>query len=97
MFFSIILEYFGIWQYIFYMNPDHQITEIQALTHEIKKLNKNFAWYQSLFRGIVTGFGTAVGAGLVVAVFAIIFEQLTGLPILGQLFAFIVGTLPPLR
>lgn len=73
------------------------IPEQELLAKELRKLNRSFGLYRSLVRGIVTGFGTAIGAGLLVALVAIIFQNLTGLPIIGQLFAFIVGTFPTIR
>lgn len=73
------------------------IPEQELLAKELHKLNKSFGLYRSFVRGIVSGFGTAVGAGLLVALIAVMFEQLTGLPVLGQLFAFIAGTLPIIR
>lgn len=69
------------------------ISEQELLVKELRELNKSFSLYRSLVRGIVTGFGTAIGAGLLVTLVAIIFQNLTGLPIFGQLFAFIADSL----
>jgi Domain of unknown function (DUF5665) len=75
---------------LFYME---QQNESELLRSELRKLNKNFTWYMSFMRGVATGFGTAVGASILVALIAIIFQHLTGLPILGGLFAFLLGNL----
>ena len=72
-------------------------TEIEILTQEIKKLNINFNWRNSFLHGIVNGFGTAIGAGLLVALVALLLGQLTGLPILGQLFKFLAGHLSSIK
>lgn len=68
-------------------------TESEILAKELRKLNKSFGLHRSFIRGIVTGFGTAVGAGLLVTLVALIFQNLTGLPIIGQLFAFFADSL----
>lgn len=67
--------------------------DIEKLTLEIRKLNQNFSWHMSLIRGITGGFGTAIGASVLVAFIVILFQQLTELPILGDLFAFLLGNL----
>ena len=68
-------------------------TEGEILAKELRKLNKSFSLHRSFIRGIVTGFGTAVGAGLLVALIAVIFQALTGLPIFGPFFEFLAGGL----
>ncbi len=70
-----------------------EVSQQELLTRELHKLNKSFGLYRSFIRGIVTGFGTAVGAGLLVTLVAIIFQNLTGLPVLGRFFAFIANSL----
>lgn len=72
-------------------------TEIETLTREIKKLNTNFSFRNSFIRGIVSGFGTAIGAGLLVALAAVILGKLTGLPVLGQFITFIAGHLSGIK
>lgn len=72
-------------------------TEIETLIQEIKKLNTNFNWRSSFIHGIVSGFGTAIGAGLLVALVILLLGQLTGLPILGQLFKFLAGHLSVIK
>lgn len=75
------------------MHDTNPTTEIEALTKEIKSMNKGMRWHASFFRGIASGFGTAVGAGLVVALVALALQKLHGIPILGQWFNFLAGHL----
>ncbi|MDO8511717.1 MAG: DUF5665 domain-containing protein [bacterium] len=79
------------------MVPMQDKTEIENLTQEIKKLSANFNWRSSFIHGIVSGFGTAIGAGLLVALVILLLGQLTNMPILGQLFKFLVGNLSGIK
>ncbi len=68
-------------------------TEIEILTQELRRINRNLNWRNAFLRGIVNGFGTAVGAGFLVALVALLLGQLAGLPILGGLFQSLAGQL----
>ena len=75
----------------------HNKTEIEILTQEIKKLSTNINWRRSFIHGIVSGFGTALGAGLLVALVILLLGQLTALPIVGQFFKFLAVQLSGIR
>jgi hypothetical protein len=79
-----------------YMKPILDVSEVESLTKQVKGLNKNLSW-KSFIRGIASGLGTAIGAGLVVTLIVVILKQLTNLPVLGQLFTFLVGNLQHLQ
>jgi hypothetical protein len=80
-----------------YMKPILDVSEVESLTKQVKGLNKNLSWNKSFIRGIASGLGTAIGAGLVVTLIVVILKQLTNLPVLGQLFTFLVGNLQHLQ
>lgn len=79
------------------MKPPSSKTELELLTQQIQTLNKNLGWKKSLMRSIVIGFGTAIGASILVTAVALVFGKLTGVPILGQFFTFLVEQLPEIQ
>ncbi|HSX24851.1 MAG TPA: DUF5665 domain-containing protein [Candidatus Andersenbacteria bacterium] len=79
------------------MDQKQDMPEIQAATEQLKKLNQSLRWHNTFIRGIFSGFGTAIGAGLLVALAAVIIGKLTGLPVLGQLFSFLAGHLTTVK
>lgn len=47
--------------------------ELMTVKEQLIKLNRQYAWWPTLLHGIINGFGTAIGAGLLVALAAFIF------------------------
>ncbi len=63
--------------------------EIKLLNAQLKKLNQSFTWQQTLLRALLTGFGTTIGATVLVALIVWITQGLTGLPLFGSFFTFL--------
>ena len=75
------------------MNDSSRTKELDALTNQVRKLNKNMQWHATFVRGIATGFGTAIGAGIIVTIAVVVLNKLTGLPLLGSVFAYLASHL----
>lgn len=76
------------------LNRQEILGEIRKIRHELEMINshelvKSSRSFKKLFllsfgRGVVTGFGTVVGATLVVSLFAFLISRIEFIPIIGE-------------
>lgn len=72
------------------MKDSTLVEEVRRLNKTISKLDRHYGFVNTFFRGVLSGFGSVVGATIVVAFLAFMLRNISLVPLIGGWLAQII-------